>query len=307
MENNEYMDYHIRIKQLPNDTKLYHYTSLFGLMGIIDKKQFWISRSSFLNDEFEFKYIKEIIDITLDEVFIDISIRDRMKILIESKMKELSLDDNEIDDGYYVLSFSLVRDSLTLWSEYSDFMGYNIGFEKGKLSEYFCGYRIKWSGKVEYQKEIQIQLLINALSRCTDYDEINDGDINDYTSKMVEYFSDLIELNNTEIDDRIECFCIQCIIYSMFFKKECFIDEQEYRYIFADSTSIEMNFRNMNETIIPYIIVPQKTNDKINLPISNITIAPKNKSDITSLGMKLYLSKKGYDVPVFLSEIPLRY
>lgn len=44
-----------------NDEKLYHYTSISGLKGILDKEEFWVTKSDFLNDPSETSYIFDII------------------------------------------------------------------------------------------------------------------------------------------------------------------------------------------------------------------------------------------------------
>ena len=68
---------------------------------------------------------------------------------------------NAIDS--YVISFCTSGDSLLMWSEYSDFMGYCMEFEYGKLKETFqehCGNDcMLFDGKVIYDHDEQTELL----------------------------------------------------------------------------------------------------------------------------------------------------
>ena len=95
-------------------------------------------------------------------------------------------------------------------------------------------------------------------------------------------------------------------IYAMFFKQEGFTEEREYRFVFKKSEGMNVLFREKEGFLIPYIKITMLESDN-KLPIRGITVAPKNDSDLARKGMEYYLHMHGYQVPVELSRIKLRY
>ncbi len=296
MEEKLFMDDWIRIEQMPYEGKLYHYTSLAGLKGIIENKEFWVTKSDFLNDKSEIIYISEIIDEVLQSNFKNVSIYLKLKNLFDEHWKKMILD------NVFVLSFSTNPDSLTLWSEYSKYLGYNIGFKYGKLFEHINNFI--WKGKVIYNREEQIRLLSEVLNYTLNElckDQI--GSFNTY----VDYISYLVENNDDKAQNVFDHFCVICSVYAMFFKKECFFCEEEYRFVFWKYKE-QVLFRESNQNvIIPYIRKRIISDSEHKLSIENITVAPKINIDIALLGMQEFLQDKGYNVPIVKSEIPLRY
>ena len=43
------------------------------------------------------------------------------------------------------------------------------------------------------------------------------------------------------------------------------------------------------------------------IPLQSVMVGAKNNSDIAVRGMKYFLKTQGLDIPVLLSDIPLRY
>ena len=89
----------------------------------------------------------------------------------------------------------------------------------------------------------------------------------------------------------------------MFFKRNCFKGEDEYRFVFAIDKEQEISFRNKNSLIIPYI---KKRLESIDF-ITGITIGPTNQIDIASKGIQELLHYYQKDVEIVKSKIPLRY
>ena len=65
-------------------------------------------------------------------------------------------------------------------------------------------------------------------------------------------------------------------------------------------------FRERGGVIIPYLEIPIG-NQKDSVPIKSITVAPKNHSDLAKIGMQYYFQVRGYNIPVYLSKMKLRY
>ena len=103
---------------------------------------------------------------------------------------------------------------------------------------------------------------------------------------------------------------VVCSVYTMFFKKNYFEGEEEYRFVFPPlirkfGTS-KPKFRLRDQIFLPYIMVEYER-EKENVPVESVMVGAKNNSDIAVRGMRYFLRTQGIDVPVLLSDIPLRY
>lgn len=143
--------------------KIYHYTNVKGLQGIISNKVFWVTKSEFLNDSMELIYTLTL----LEEVCKSIDNKELTEILnqICQESIESSHDINKNICNYHILSFSLNPDSLTVWSSYSNFEGYSLEFDHDLLEvdlhenvDKAC-YSSLISGKVIYSVRKQIQII----------------------------------------------------------------------------------------------------------------------------------------------------
>lgn len=103
-----------------------------------------------------------------------------------------------------------------------------------------------------------------------------------------------------------------CLLYNMFFKKECFAQEQEYRMVFlcvhkrehqVPENSIPVEYRIKDEVFIPFIRM--KLGDISCL--KSVCVGTKNTSDLAVKGLRHYFGSRDLEVHVRKSEIPLRY
>ena len=99
-------------------------------------------------------------------------------------------------------------------------------------------------------------------------------------------------------------------VYAMFFKKSFFEGEEEYRFIFPPVINelgvAEPDFRLLDQIFLPYIMVEFDRELK-EIPLESVMVGAKNNSDIAVRGMKYFLRSQGMEIPVLLSDIPLRY
>ena len=71
MQKNVYeLEGHLKLDQILGGM-LYHYTNAAGLLGILQNKVFWVSKSNFLNDFSEISYIDTVIKSICKEIFND--------------------------------------------------------------------------------------------------------------------------------------------------------------------------------------------------------------------------------------------
>ncbi|MEC3651400.1 DUF2971 domain-containing protein [Bacillus subtilis] len=269
---------------------LYHYTNIYGLEGILKNKEFWVSNASFLNDKTEIRYTlalsREILLKLCEERQIDESeYLSFFEVFVKSRLEEISLE-------YYLLSFCTNPDSNLLWSNYSNNDGYNISF---KFPDIGVDYQDEtgvypWSAYVIYDKNEQRKILKEYIERIIE---------------IVDYIGSL-ETEELEevIFDRLGVVLGALKLSSLFFKDECFSQEEEFRIAFTKDK--DTFCRISNGAFIPYITAGFKKES-----VTGITIGPKNNMDITMEGLVQFLNLHEYNHitkdAIRKSCIPYRY
>ena len=284
----------VKLKHIQDSAKLYHYTKSSGISGILQSKCFWATKSDFLNDPREFSYIKNIIrSVCRDTIKKDMW----REMFLEDVLEESILLSGGKNKEYFVLSFSNCRDSITMWSEFGNKTGYNIGLDSHRIIERIEeNNTIEYHGFVLYEPEEQKRAVKRIFDRSI-------------PEEMQMSFEELIEAgakdrNNADYQKMCRKFQRITAVYAMFFKHSAFKEEQEYRFIFKRKKETEVLYREKDGFIIPYIEI--QLSDSL-LPVQEIMVAPKNHVDLAKKGMKYMLKEKGYEVEVYLSEIHLRY
>ena len=216
-------------------------------------------------------------------------------MFLENVLEENMLLGGGKNKEYFVLSFSNCRDSITMWSEFGNETGYNIGFDSKKLIDRIEEISpIEYHGFVLYEMDEQKRVVRRILRESI-------------PNEMHLSFSDIIAagVRNRKSDVyRKACKKFQKItaVYAMFFKYIAFCEEQEYRFIFKKKSPVQ--YREKDGFMIPYIQI--KLTDKL-LPIREIVVAPKNHIDLARKGIEYMIAEKGYEAQVSLSNINLIY
>lgn len=292
-------------------SEIYHYTNIAGLQGILEKKNFWVSHSYFLNDLSEIKYTYRLI-ITILKKHVKseqddgiVKMYKFLKTALEKvEIREVSADNIVLRSGSYrpaeyILSFSLNNDSLPVWSAFTAGGGYNIGID---LHEYLKGLEKQnfstppISGKVIYSLEKQNEIINHKIDEFKKlYLKHIDTFDQEKEKLFVSYFTSSVRL------------------FANFFKNPKFYSDEEFRIVFYNYRNegyISPQYRFKDDILIPYINSNKSLDSTIFMPLKSITIGPTNQSDIAKEGMAYFVSDLGYDVTnvKFLSsEIPLRY
>lgn len=284
----------VHLEKMKAGSSIYHYTNSVGIMGIMEHRAFWASKSDFLNDPQEFRYIMRVVE---DVCRVEIPKKKwREKFLKQYRKRNLKTSARHgvyyAHKEYYVLSFSVYRDSITLWSEFSNETGYNMEFDYEKLLESLEGRtKLIWHGRVIYgrkeQEKLLRELMLEAIPAClgSSFEEIMDSE---------------------QFDKYMELFQRAQNIYAMFFKKEGFRDENEYRFILKRNAGETVYFRERDGFLLPYMEVPI-LDGQGNIPVNSLMVAPMNHSDLAQKGMEYYMHSKGYQVDVEVSQLQLRY
>ncbi|TWO93713.1 DUF2971 domain-containing protein [Bacillus velezensis] len=279
------------LKKEKKECTLYHYTNIYGLDGILNKKEFWVSHSDFLNDKTELKYTLEI-----------------FKTILQDKLKDNDLKDSILNEVHvalelmntystYILSLSKNGDSNLLWSNYSNNDGYNIAFsfpdiiKDFKYEQNFFEYYL-YHSSVIYEKEHHIKAISEVI---------------DYFISLAEKFIPSDGYNKIYIKGITEIVRI-IQFFSIFFKDNCFSQEEEYRIAIVPyyREKIQYDCRISNGTFIPFIKLGFYKDR-----VKGITIGPKNNIDITLEGLVQFLNLNEYDHiskdSIKNSCIPYRY
>jgi hypothetical protein len=286
--------HHIELSVAEGDSVLYHYTKSNGINGIINNNCFWATKNDFLNDPDEFIYIRSIIADVCNTRIKDESYR---QMFLKDVLEDTLIDQISKEKEYFVLCFSTCRDSITMWSEFGNKTGYNLGLESASIVKRIENAAdVEYHGFVVYSKAKQRELILGIM----------DEYITKYFSKS---FDEILELGFNDPNSRIyleacEIFRQISTVYAMFFKNEAFSEEQEYRFVFRKNRSTVVYFREKDGFLIPYIKIQLSQE---HLPVRELVVAPQNHIDLAKKGMEYMLTYKGYDVPVHLSKIKLRY
>ena len=286
---------HISLRKIDPGENLYHYTKCRGVQGILKDKAFFATKSDFLNDANEMRYTLALTREVLGEFPVfkrNDALREKLSVTADEMKRQC----------YYVLSFSVESDSITLWSEFGNNTGYNLEFRSGELLDMISRTKkISYHGLLIYSRKEQRAIIRRLLTE-------------DIPASLGLSFDDIIK--NAADDDPEGVFdenifgkyCRQfrkaISIYAVFFKQEEFSAEKEYRVVLKETDESEVRYREKDGFLLPYIRVNiRKAHDAVN----RITVAPQNHIDLAREGMQLYARQLGYSAEVRLSKINLRY
>lgn len=307
----KYLDDWIHVPLCNSGDKLYHYTAAEGVQGIVANRQFIATKSDFLNDKLEFLYSLEVLDELIERYFVNKELGRRLYRIIKGEMDELAIitpscqtvcipEEDHI--SFYVVSFSKQENNALLWAEFTDFKGYCLGFDYEKLVQGFSS-RSFLHGTVIYDEEVQISCLLEALLSCIRR-AVNDGFTD--LEAIFEENGDIQEESLIEVGGDM---AMVCSVYAMFFKSEFFKGEEEYRFVFSPLSTERggrPRFRILEQVFLPYIMV-EFDGTGTPIPLESVMVGAKNNSDIAVRGVRSFLMGQGLDIPVRLSDIPLRY
>ncbi len=284
----------LSLEHLNEGEMLYHYTKIHPVQSIFETGVLYATKSSFLNDTNEMGYIMHV----AGEVVAGLQ-NERFRELLTHGIVETMEEMRRRD--VFVLSFSLLPDSITLWSEFGEQTGYNMAFDGKELlscieardQDIYC------HGRVLYDHALQIErikdLFYNIIPRKVGlpFEEVMTRGSRDPGDPD-------FRLYGTKLHHALN-------VYALFFKQEEFSPEMEYRIVFrtgADKSRV--HFREKDGFLLPYLEISVTGRDG-KIPVKAITVAPKNHVDLARKGMLQYTQAMGYDVPVELSKLKLRY
>ena len=184
---------------------LYHYTSVTGIVGILEQKEIWATEIHFFDDKSEIVYFKRQIDVWADLLANNSSIvanRIESDFLVKLGHRVL----HERRPGVCVASFSTDDNSLSLWRQYGNATeSYCIGLSGNSLEQAAdsqdcilgsCNYDEDLSSEIV--QEILVSLLVQF--RVSGYDEDEKCRLQDELSNMVLQYGPFLKRPSFDVE-----------------------------------------------------------------------------------------------------------
>jgi hypothetical protein len=286
---------------------LYHYTSLDGLIGIINGNSVWASHCKYLNDSTEYIHALNFPISLSNKIYID---DDYLSPFGFSMRKAL---DEMIHNDVYVSSFSEKSDLLSQWRGYCPpGRGVCIGFKRDVL-EQFCSENNLNLDKCIYSESEQFQEMKNLINQCEaefpmptisrkDYDTFGSKDRVDHELN----YKDFVMHGDGKIqaDAALSNLCNSINTLAPLFKDDGFHEESEWRII-SKNPSSKINFRAGISHLIPYITL--SILDYSKSAIGEVIIGPNASSHNCANSVSMLLEANGFKgVNVMPSRIPFK-
>jgi hypothetical protein len=266
---------------------LYHYTSLQGLMGIVNSNEVWLTDYGYLNDTSEVRYGLRL----TQERFGAVAQARPDAADVLNGWGSTTLQQHRV----CMASFSTDGDSLSQWRAYGPIA---VGFQSGPLA---FGYsNSSRMNRVIYDQSIQaamLDLMAHLVASAVEHDRQL------ASNRVAEMYRD----GSDHVLDLIANF-----------KTAAFKDEREIRIVHSENPDVyrslsierpEKRFRISGDLILPYVttkdIAPRSYPER--LPIAEVVIGPDPKADILRNGVEEFLRAHGHDDAVLrISTTPFR-
>ncbi|MBZ9974206.1 MULTISPECIES: DUF2971 domain-containing protein [unclassified Mesorhizobium] len=265
--------------QVPNE--LTHFTTLPGLLGIVENRCLWASNVSFLNDRRELqhgisaaeKVLRDFATAQKKQIFAQII----DEVIIE--LKKAKLPDT------YATCFCKAHDLLSQWRGYGGrVQGVSVTFNGKQLDSLFRSH-----GGIPMEVIYDKQRTVDRMRRS------------------IVTFSGLADLLREKDVDKIRFELIRRLPKLVpRFKDDGFSEENEWRFVIQKENDFEhVRFRDADGVLVPYLEVAVPIGKR--LPIKRVTVGPGKNQELTMRSVQLFLEAKGYErVPVEPSAVPYR-
>lgn len=281
-------------KYLAEPSRITHYTTIDGLIGIVEKVCIWASNVSYLNDRQELLHglrgTTEAIELFMSETAYR-----KWAAILRSVVKEI---ENGRMANTYAACFCASSDVLSQWRGYSGSeQGISVTFDRVKLESMLSTQKAKLF-PIVYGTLSTKQQITDAL--MSNFEELN----------IWEYATG--QMSAAERRDRVYKVVSRLLPQ---FKHAGFRDEREWRFIVQQETvRDQVCFRSAGNVIVPYLklgpgprMSPLGPGSAGQLPIDSVRVGPGRDMDLTKRSVELYLATKGYqNVKVLVSQVPFR-
>lgn len=267
-----------------SDEKLYHYTTINSLNGIISNKELWFGNVLHMNDTTEmFFFVDEIKERLIKKVP---KAKNEIELYFKDVYKRIK------DEQHYSLCLTTLRDDASLWERYADYAaGVCIVFNKEKYKDFIKNAGCFALNEVFYDLDVENHAHYNILKKYFESGELK-------------------EFNNIkgQRDNFIAC--------SSLHKHRSFSLEKEIRNVtllpinYYKKEFCKIEFENKDSCIkeflkIKYDKVCEEKNTTYSDLFDEIIIGPRSSQSKRIL--KDFCIKNGFDnIKVTRSKCPLR-
>ena len=274
--------------------RLYHYTDVAGLIGIVSSSSLWATNLRFMNDAEELAHSWRL----MLEVLHEAKGRARSPAQVEliEEIEQAARSEWAGYPDFYATSFTENGDLLGQWRAYgSSGGGYAIGFDVAQLvdvsSRHTQSNRIL--NRVIYDEQSQLQVL-----RAT-------------ADRMLELFASVDPASAAVTSARARLFAAlgEIVGFVFSFKDPAWAEEQEWRAVrtVPGDERDGVRFRPHGGIPVPYVTLAIGSDTDGRLPIREIVLGPRADSETAARSVELLLAKHGYSgVEVSTSSVPLR-
>lgn len=264
--------------------RLYHYTDLGGLIGIVTTNDLWLTHLRFSNDDEELTHGQRIVAQTLAE---------EQHSAVDEKLEFLRQVEQMLSrpaaDGVYICCLCAKNNVLSQWRGYgANGTGVSIELNHSEfvyLTGPDCSHGLLRLWKVFYDENVQRGIVRKAIEFAWLQSEFP-------LNKRVQNAADAIEF------------------FIPTFKNRDFEEENEWRLIFSPTpnAAVRPRFRAARNMIIPYHTLQGLGWSATRpLPITGLLIGPSANKELSAQGARLLLQQHGYaDCPVRVSQTPYR-
>jgi hypothetical protein len=273
---------------------LYHYTSLQGMMGIVESQTLWATDARYLNDAKELIWAKEVFGQALIAAETH-SEAERDFVATLNNTHGLS----DIGFRVFCTSFSEADDDLGQWRGYGSGTdgGVSLGISSSKMM-----YKLP--------EAMMLPILYDAEQQAAIAQKI--------VAMMLDFFRSNLEespiANAFFVPHCIQLFRQMTVIAALRFKASYWSGEKEWRLItfitsYGRDELHKLDFRQGRLGMTPYIKLPFPVEAyRKGVPIERLVLGPSLYPDLSLESIRLYMQKHGYELHKGLeaSSIPLR-
>jgi len=319
----------IKFYQGTKARRIFHYTSIGGLKGILESATLRFTNINYLNDKDEIKA-------GMDSLAKTIAATDEEKEKIFSSIRNRGMQT-------FVCCFSLDEDSLPMWNYYTkeiNNQGYNIEFNDKSLVESIilenpelAGCELSF-GVVEYCKDndskysksfsdgltssFSLAMMKLLFAFAKDY-------LKDEPEKIKKWESEIAQLENDKNENDISVYSYNGQLgkfqkdtsgnYLCFVKRDCFLQEKELRIVInvpewklAELKQFNLyKYRISNGLLVPYLELKFSYS-----AIQGLTVSPTIQSDLAEQSIHDFLQYCNFSIKnprdfIKKSKIPVRF
>lgn len=247
--------------------RLYHYTAVEGLKGILDSGSLWVTQIQYMNDSKEFGHA---VDIALELI-------KRRKVSASTQLaKFYSVMENTLysSNGARTFIFSMTEnpDQLSQWRGYCGLGGYSIGFNKSALQELCSSSNFR-------------------LEKCVYDDSEKERVIGEVIDGAVDYFNSQNGRDDYDVIEHESKFYGRFLKIGSTMKHSSFVEEQEWRLIGGPFpwTDQQSQWRTRDGVLLPYYEVKLERDADGYLPVSEVYIGPCKERQLAADSLHVYM------------------